>query len=489
MANVLAIDWDSSDIRCVLASTAGKKFKILLATSVPLVNVAETAEQQAPDVGGSLRAVLGNQKIGRATTVVGVDRASLEMLYFTVPPASDAELAVLVQNLVMRESPNLVEDGQLDFIPLSDDPAEPRAVMAAALSRTRCREIQDICAAAGLKATRIVLRPFAAASYFLAAVPAAEQACLLVNVLAEEVDMTVLVDGRPLLLRTVRAPAGVAEEEVAQRLKAEISRTLVVAQQGPAGKTIERIYLFGGPGEHQTLADTVNAELEIPLTVLDPFESVDDSSIEVPGNAGRFAALLGMVQDEAHGAHALDFLHPRRPPVPPNRRRMALIVGGLLALLAMVGGSLYWDAITSLQDANRELTQQRKELDATLKHSRRQAQLFASVRDWKAADVVWLDELRDLSLRLPPSRDLLVQRMTISGGRSGGGVIEMQGIARNAAVIAELDRTLHDEYHTVSSKRVSDSPQGNGYSWIFERTISVSPREKSLYLPEKPAAP
>lgn len=489
MANVLAIDWDSSDVRCVLASTARKEFEILLATSVPLVTVAETGERQVPNVGASLRAALGNQKIGRVTTVVGVDRASVEMLNFTVPPASDAELAVLVLNQVTRESPNLVEDGSLDFVPLSDDPAQPRPLTAAVLPTPRSQEIQEICAAAGLKATRIVLRPFAAASFFLAAVPAAERSCLLVNILAEEVDMTVLADGRPVLLRTVRAPAGVSEREVAGRLRAEISRTLVVAQQGAAGNPIERIYLFGGPGEHQTLVDLASAELEIPLTVLDPFEKVDDSSIEVPGNAGRFAALLGMVQDEAGGAHALDFLHPRRPPVPPNRRRMAVIAGGLLALLAMVAGSFYWDAISALQDKNRDLTQQRKELDTTLKRSRRQTQLFASVRDWKAADVVWLDELRDLSQRLPPSRDLLVQRMTISGGRSGGAVIEMQGVVRNAAVIAEIDRTLHDEYHAVSSKRVSDYPQGSGYSWVFERTITVFPRDRSLYLPQKPAAP
>ncbi len=489
MTRVLAVDWDSSDVRCVLGSTAGKKSKILLATSVPLVNAAETGEPQVADVGGALRAALASQKIGHVTTVVGVDRASVEMLQFTVPPASNAELAVLVQNQVLRESPNLTEDGSLDFVPLSDDPSEPRPVTAAVLSAARRQEIQKICAAAGIKATRIVLRPFAAASYFLKTVPSAERSCLLVNVLAEEVDLTVLVDNRAVLLRTVRVPEGVAEEEVARHLVAEISRTLVVAQQGPTSSAIQWIYLFGGPGEHQALADLVSADLDIPLTVLDPFEGVEESGLEVPGNAGRFASLLGMALDEARGTHALDFLHPRRPPRAPNRRRMAFIVAGLLALLAMLGGVLYWDTVSELQAGNRELTKERKGLDTTLKRGRRQVQLCASLRDWKAAEVVWLDELRDLSRRLPASRDLLVQRMTISGGRSGRAVIEMQGIVRNAAVIAEIDRTLHDEYHAVSSKRVGDYPQENGYSWVFERTITVSPRDKSSYQTDKPAAP
>ena len=107
------------------------------------------------------------------------------------------------------------------------------------------------------------------------------------------------------------------------------------------------------------------------------------------------------------------------------------------------------------------------------------------MRDWKDAEIVWLDELRELSLQLPPSRDLLVHRLTLSAGRAGGGVIELQGVARTAAVIAQIDHELHNQYHAVSSRRVGDYPQGRDYSWLFERTITRgAPRQGEL--PDRP---
>jgi Tfp pilus assembly PilM family ATPase len=485
MTRVLAVDWDSSEVRCVLASTVGKQLTVQMAASVALGGPPEADPPQAPDVGGVLRTVLAGQKLGRAITVVGLDRARVEMLNFTLPPATNAELPMLVFNQAAREAPNLAEDDVLDFVPLSEDPAAPRPVTVAVLSAAHRRQVEEICAAAGLKPARIVLRPLAAASLFLQTAAPAERSCLLVNVLAEEVDLTVILDGWAVLLRTVRVPQDAGEEEAARHLVAEISRTMVVAQHHPDGSPTERVYLFGGPDEHQVLVDQMAADLSVPVTVVDPFEGLDGWGIEAPGNAGRFASLLGMALDEACATHAVDFLHPRRPPRAPSRRTAALLASGLLALLALGAGSAYWDAFQRLQTAGRTLTRQRKELDEALTRGREQAQLFEIVRDWTASEVVWLDELRELSQRLPSSRDLLVQRMTISSGRSGEGVIELQGVVRDAAVVAQIDRDLHDDYHAVSSKRVGDYPQGNEYSWLFERTITVAPRDKNLYRADK----
>ena len=74
-----------------------------------------------------------------------------------------------------------------------------------------------------------------------------------------------------------------------------------------------------------------------------------------------------------------------------------------------------------------------------------------------------------------------MHRLTLSASRSGGGVIELQGVARTAAVIARIDRELRNPYHAVSSRRVGDYPQGRDYSWLFERTITVVPRDQADY--------
>ena len=74
--------------------------------------------------------------------------------------------------------------------------------------------------------------------------------------------------------------------------------------------------------------------------------------------------------------------------------------------------------------------------------------------------MVWLDELRDLTLRLPSSRDVVFLRMTMTGGRGGAGVIHVQGLVRDPSVVARIDRSLHDPYHAVASRRVGEQPRG-----------------------------
>ena len=103
MARVLAIDWDGHEARCVLGSASGGKIQVVAANSAPLVNVAQGGGQSRPDVAGSLRAALGDERPGRITTIVGVNRASVDLMNFTLPPAKDRELAQLVQIQAARE--------------------------------------------------------------------------------------------------------------------------------------------------------------------------------------------------------------------------------------------------------------------------------------------------------------------------------------------------------------------------------------------------
>lgn len=487
MPRILALDWDPSHLRCVLATVAGQTVRVLRATAMPLTESVEADVTPAPvpDLRQALQSAVSGLGLGRVTTIIGLGRASVEMFNFSLPPATDAELALLVQNQIQREVSSLTEADTVDFAPVTEDPTEPRPVTVAVLPAERRRTIQDLCQAAGVKPSRIILRPLAAAAHLVrTATPPPRRCCLLVNLLADEVDLTVLQNGRPALLRTVRLPQGVTEQVISQRLLAEINRTLLVAQQLPGGSPPEQLFVFGAPGEHQSLTDQLESSLTLPLTVLDPFEGLDTSGVELPEHAGRFASLLGAIRDEAANTHALDFLHPKRPPRPANRRRAMVTAAAVLGVLAAIGGYLYWDTASTLQAQIRELAKERKELVAAVKKSQPRTQLYTVVRNWKDAEIVWLDELRELSLQLPPSRDLLVHRLTFASSRAAGGTIGLQGVARAPQVIARIDRELHTPYRTVSSKRVGDYPQGREYSWIFERTMTVVPRDKETYLPE-----
>jgi len=486
MAQVVAVDWDRHEARYVLGTTLGSKVTVQAVGSVSLVDVAEGGNEPHPDLSGSLAAALANQKVGRA--LVGVERSSIELLHFTLPPATDRELPELVANQAMRESQLITEQSVLDFQPIDADPAAPRSVIAAALSPDEFERIQQVCAAAGLKPARLLLRPFAAASLLARTASPEEEVYLLLTRLNDEVDLTIVVDQRPVFFRTVRLPEGASESEATERLLTEINRTLAAAPHSHyGGEGVECVYIFGRSEDHQDLADRVRDGLFLPARVFDPFEALRVPGRLVPENSGRFAPLLGMLLDEAARSHAIDFLHPRQVPKPVNRGRIAMIAGGVLAAVVLGVALNAWSTWSAINQENVQLTQRLRQLDETTKKAAEQKKLIDAVREWKTRDVIWLDELRDLSLRFPSARDVVVLRMSMTPSQSGGGVIDLEGLVRDPKIVVNIEGQVRDQYRRVRSKRIQERKLEKDYTWLFETSMGVVGRPTSAYVSHLPA--
>lgn len=492
MARILAVDWDQHEARYVLATTSGATVKIRHADCVSLVDVSEGGGEPRPDLGGSLAAALADQNVGRATALVGVERSSIELLRFTLPPAKDQELPELVANQAMRQSQLITEDSVLDFVPADDDPARPRDVTAAAISPQEIERIRRTCAAAGFTPARLLLRPFAAASLFLRTASPPEQVFLLVNRMAEEVDLTIIVEGKTVFSRTVRLPEGADPAQVTNRLVTEVNRTLAAAPPKQlGGDTIECVYLFGSPEDHQELIERIRDDLFLPAKTFDPFEPLDVPGDVVPEDRGRFAALLGMILDEVDGRHAIDFLHPRKIPKPPNRARLAAIAGGIVAVVIFGIAFNIWGRLSEIDDHNQQLSNRLKQLNETLKKAGQQQKLIDAVSQWKARDICWLDELRDLSIRFPSARDAMVLRMSLTS-QSGGAIIDLQGLVRDPRVVYSMEAKVRDQYRSVRSPRAQERLLEKDYTWLFETSVSVAQRHKDRYvshLPQQPEPP
>jgi Tfp pilus assembly PilM family ATPase len=488
MPQILAVDWDRHEARYVLASVAGGEVRVLAAESVSLVDVSEGGDTPHPDLSGSLAAALADQNLGRAAVLVGVERSAIELLYFMVPPASDTELPELVANQAMRESQLLTEQSVIDFLPIGDNPAVARSVIAAAMSPRELERIRETCEAAELKPTRMLLGPLASASLFVQTASPDDEVILLVNRITDEVDLTVMAGGQPVLLRTIRLPEGVDEEQATGWLMAEITRTLAaVPQTHLAGETVESIYLFGRPDEYQDLIERIRDDLGLPSRVFDPFESLDVDENLIPENPGRFAPLLGMLLDEAAGSHPVDFLHPRQPPKPVDRRRMALIAGAVLVVVVL--GALYagWSVLAAKDQEIAALNATGRKLKGLVTEAAVERELARTVRDWQARNVIWLDELRDLSVRFPPGRDMVVLRLSMSDQQQGGGGIRLQGLVRDPKIVVDMEHRIRDEYREVRTPRPWGSRQQEGFT-AFESTIVVGNRPREDYLSQLPGA-
>ncbi|NIL98748.1 MAG: hypothetical protein GTO62_16915, partial [Planctomycetales bacterium] len=66
---------------------------------------------------------------------------------------------------------------------------------------------------------------------------------------------------------------------------------------------------------------------------------------------------------------------------------------------------------------NRRLAGEVDRLEDAITRKATQLKLRNAVRDWLAGDVVWLEELRELSVRLPGAEDVVIRQMSMAPAR------------------------------------------------------------------------
>ena len=205
MSKLLALEWDAHEARIVSARTRGKDVVVEEAFTVAL-GPRDPGETFAdPDVGARIASALAARDIGRCDALLAVGRSSIELRNLQVPPSPPEELPDLVRFQAMREFSAIGEDWPLDFVHVdTGQNEESLTVLAAAISSELLQQLTDTCQAADVVPQHIVLRPFAAAS-LLGRQNRDDGRCrLMVDVLQSEADLTVLVDGNVVLMRTVR---------------------------------------------------------------------------------------------------------------------------------------------------------------------------------------------------------------------------------------------------------------------------------------------
>jgi len=471
MPRLLALEWDGREARLAVGRTTGKEVVVELAMAV-----AFGAEHDASDgsVGQRLAAALAENRIGNCDTLVAVPRGRTELRVLQTPPAPDDELPEMVRFLAQQQFSSLREDWPLDFVRLDSDDEQQTRILAAALAPEVVRDIQDSCTACNASASKLVLRPFATASLYRRRVGDAH--CrLLVELLSEEVDLTVLVDGQSVFLRSVRLSA----EALSMALAGEIRRTIAAAQNQLGKHRIEAVTLVGTQEEHAELLAELSKRLDLDVELFDPFAGTEvgsDLRKALPDHPGRYAALLGMLHDEAEGrAHDIDFLNPRRKPEPPDpRRRYALIGAAAASLVLMLIGMIWW-GLHSYEEQIGNLKTQWQELDDTAKAAKEVRLEVGDIDAFAAGDINWLDELYELSEEFPPAEKAIVDQATLGLRPGGGGQIILEGHATDSSEIRPMETALRDARHEVYGDPPQQDDRQKGYPWQFKEKIVVPP--------------
>jgi len=483
MPRLLALEWKDDEARVVVAASRGGRVAFEHAFVVDLRAEPSEGEGAEVDVGQRIAAALAARHLGRAAALVAVGRSAVELRHLSLPPAPDDELPELVRFQAMREFNALGEDWPLDFLQLDEHPEQARSVLAAAIKPERVEAMRAVCQSAGLKPARMVLRPCAAASLVGRQRPAeAGQVRLLVDLLGDEADLTVLIGDRTVFLRRARLRGDpLTASAAAEVLASETRRTIMAAQNQLGVHEVDTIVLFGAGPEHAALADSIREQLPAPLELFDPFEGLrreGDLRRALPDGPSRFAPLLGMLRDELEGTpQALDFLHPRRRPEPPSRRNIYAAAGLAAALVVLLLLGYGWFQSSSLKADVAELTGKSKDLDALVERATRINDAVEAIEAWRDQDVVWLDELRWLSENLPEAEDAMLTKLTLSVG-AGRGKIVVEGRAKSPEAAVRVDRRLRDASHRLDPDMKRRDESKKPYPVLFKNSLLLGSEEQ-----------
>ncbi len=481
MPRLIALEWDVQEARVVIARTRGAGVGIEHALTIPL-QAREGGAAADADVGPVLVKALAEYGVSRTETLVAVGRSSIELKFLSTPPAPPEELPDLVRFQALRQFTSLGDDWPLDFVPLAANADGGNNVLAAAISPDLVAQIRHTAAACNLNLTRLVLRPFAAAA--LLKEEAADGKCrMVVDLLKDDADLTVLIGEQVIFPRTVRLPAGEEAEVLARALLGEGRRTIIAAQNQLGGRRVEEIVIFGDGLHHSAIKQVLEKELSLPVKLADPFDYVewaDGASGRKPEFPGSFAPLLGMLLCEAgEAAQPIDFLHPRKKPAPPNQNRVLIAAGAAIAAILLLGlGAMLWQ-LRTLDGRIRTLQTQRTAQEKLAKQGAKPRENAARLDKFASADVTWLDELRFLSERFPASGAALVESLNADyDPKLGGGKMVVAGLVDQDGRIRELEGKVRDEGHSISGTGADHDEDAEGnLKWRFKETVTVRPRE------------
>ncbi|MCO6458500.1 MAG: hypothetical protein J5I93_24610 [Pirellulaceae bacterium] len=482
MARLVALEWDAREARIAVGRTRVKDLVIEDAFTVELLPRDPGQTFADVNVGQKVAAALAARGIHKPETLVAVGRANIELRLLQLPPAPPDELPDLVRFQAMRQFATIGEDWSLDFVELKDGDAGNVSVLAAAISPELVEQIRDTCRAGDLQPKHLVLRPFAAASLLRRAFKTGDQRCrLVVDVLADEADLSVLVENRVAFLRTVRLAADSDDQAQARVLLGEIRRTIGAAQNQLRDQRVEAITLCGEGADYAAIQDAIEQSLKLPVETFDPFAQVAlgrELRDRKPANSGRYAPLLGLLTDAADGQrHDIDFLNPRRRPVPEGRGRRTALLGAAAACLLLLLAFLLVQRLWSLDAEIAELKQQSRGLDKSVTWANERLTHAQLIEEFTQGDVSWLDELHRLSDRVLPPDEARVTKLNFSA-RPTGGRLTLEGYVAQSAYISALEERLRDKSHRVVGKGGAFDDLRPQFPWRFNETVTIEPGQE-----------
>ncbi|MBR0224503.1 MAG: hypothetical protein IJL92_00460, partial [Thermoguttaceae bacterium] len=328
-------------------------------------------------IATTLKKLLHQRRVGSATLCYTASRGDLDVMYMTIPNASESETPELIFNQALRDSLTFNENQPLDFMTLGtpDSPKKTgfRKVAAVSIARDKLRRIRETLAGAYHAPAKIELREPSLAEFLRADFCGLsyEEPVMLVQELCDEANLTLCYQKSVLYFRSFKILPDSTPAERAERIREEIVRTLAVGIDDlPEDAIVNRALFFtdyarpkleteeadddDAPDCVATILERLLEEEEIQLDFLNPFRLAGMRvKTQEPECSGRYASLIGvLLAERPQNKPLVDLLHPHEKPKPPNFT--LLFVAYFLVVILAAAGFYFWNK-SDLQKLNAEL--------------------------------------------------------------------------------------------------------------------------------------
>jgi len=495
-----AVDFDSRELRVVLAERVGASQRIVRLAHAQLPDDIDPAD--APALGRFLAAALKEMSIRVKAVVMNVPRCRAVLTPLQLPAGTSAEdLPGMVQYQVDKELPFRIAEAVVDFAIARHFAADAAAdselphldVLAATVRLPVVEHYKQIALSAGVKLLRLGLRPNANLRCVTACLGQEQEVpapLAIVNVTADETEIDV-TDGKSLAFSRstlIAVPptdssTQASADQASRALASEIVRSLQTYQVAERGDPIRRILVAGGTGIEARLAKAMSRLLGVQCERFNPAQAL---SLADDGSASAFISALGLAIAGARTAE-VDFLNPKRPRVRRKVRKASrsiipAAVAAVALIVAIVLGVRVHGKKSRVADMRSELSRLReanKKVTAVAKP-------LKAIEKWIERDRPWADHWAYLSSVLPPCGDLYVT--DIRSPREGHLKIAVQ--ARQAHVLEDMKGNLRRAGYKFTTDGVATKDNRLGYNYTTSVDIAIDP-DKRLDLagaakPERP---
>jgi Tfp pilus assembly PilM family ATPase len=527
---ITALDWDGPLLRAAQSVERGSKAEVVR-FAAERVEGSLGLDQPEPNwqaSGACLAQALQRLDLKPGTVVMGIPRGLVFLRTLSLPkPETPAELAAMVHFQINKDLPFRPEEAVIDFqandrLPSTAPPAPPASpaqesageqppaaekvdVLVAVVKNEVVQHCQRVAEAAGFKLAALGLDSYANVRGLQACEPARPpRTVALVTLRQAEVIIDVIAGGSLVFSRTAPlAPRGGGGTEV----EPKPGQSSAEAQTGVTGtvtietvrslhnyeglerhEPVEEILVVGAQGGEAEVVEALAQQCHLPCRLLDPAGALGLSAKDSEYGPGALTVLGLALSAQDQTPWPFDFLHPKRPPAPRNRRRAVLLRAAAAGAVLLC---VVWGIRAVLIHQRVKIKNQ---LLAQISRTAGNRQLYRDMRlraktvhDWVTGRRAWLDHFAYLSELLPGSPDVYVTSI-IAGTR---GVLHLSIQARSGEILAQIDKRLREAGYEL--KPLAITPCSDKYGYSFQSSLELTLPDKlkvdlaALKAPERPA--